>query len=215
MSQGCNGGQPSGAWKWFTKTGVVSGGDYADVGKGTSCEPYSLQSCAHHVDPPAGMVACDTVPEYDTPKCASTCEAGYKTAYGKDKHLAKSSYSVKGVANMQKELMERGTLSVSLTVYEDFPTYTSGVYTHKTGKSLGGHAIKVKHALSPLIIAHHPRFILTTYLTTYLTSSLTSSLSPSLLPSPSLSLSLPTCLHHHYLSLSPSFDHHSSRLPHS
>lgn len=159
MSQGCSGGQPASAWKWFTKTGVVSGGDYADVGTGSSCEPYTLESCAHHVDPPAGMVSCETVPEYSTPKCVSTCENGYKTAYSKDKHLAKTSYSVKGVANMQKELMERGTLSVSMTVYEDFPTYESGVYTHKTGKSLGGHAIKVKKArprfVLPTLVHHH------------------------------------------------------------
>jgi len=49
MSNGCNGGQPSGAWKFFTKTGVVSGGDWADVGKGDSCRPYTMETCAHHV----------------------------------------------------------------------------------------------------------------------------------------------------------------------
>jgi cathepsin B len=142
MSQGCNGGQPSGAWKFFTTTGVVSGGDYADVGTGSSCDPYSLQSCAHHVAPPAGMVACDTLPEYDTPKCVSSCpDKSYKGVYSSDKHKASSSYSVKGVEKMQQELMSGGTLSVALTVYEDFPTYTSGVYQHKTGSSLGGHAV--------------------------------------------------------------------------
>ena len=30
FSMGCNGGQPSGAWGWFHKTGVVTGGDYGD-----------------------------------------------------------------------------------------------------------------------------------------------------------------------------------------
>jgi len=143
MSMGCNGGQPAGAWSWFTKEGVVSGGDYASLGKGTSCQPYSLKSCAHHVSPPPGMVACDTLPEYSTPKCSSTCESGYGTSFSKDKHFAKSSYSVRGEENMQKEMMEKGTLSVSMQVYEDFETYSSGVYQHKTGKSLGGHAIKM------------------------------------------------------------------------
>lgn len=37
MSQGCNGGQPSGAWKWFERTGVVEGGDYGDM---STCRPY-------------------------------------------------------------------------------------------------------------------------------------------------------------------------------
>ena len=121
MSMGCNGGQPAGAWNWFTKTGVSSGGDYEDIGSGSSCKPYSLMSCAHHVAPPAGMVACDTLPEYPTPKCTSTCsESNYATAYKTDKHFATSSYSIKGVSNIQQELMEKGTISVAFTVYEDF-----------------------------------------------------------------------------------------------
>jgi len=144
FSNGCNGGQPSGAWKWFTESGVSSGGDYVDVGTGDSCKPYSMASCAHHVAPPAGMVACDTLPDYKTPQCTSTCsDNAYGTAYTSDKKKAKTSYSVKGVENMQLELMEKGTLSVSLTVYEDFEAYSTGVYQHKTGKSLGGHAIKM------------------------------------------------------------------------
>jgi len=144
FSMGCNGGQPSGAWNWFHKVGVSSGGDFADVGKGTSCKPYSMVSCAHHVAPPAGMVACDTVPSYSTPKCTSTCsESGYTNLYAKDKHFATSSYSVKTVANIQQELMTKGTVSVAMTVYEDFEAYTTGVYQHVTGKSLGGHAIKM------------------------------------------------------------------------
>jgi len=144
FSMGCNGGQPAGAWNWFTKTGVSTGGDYSDINSGTTCKPYSLPSCAHHVTPPDGMVACDTLPEYKTPKCTSSCsESAYGTAYSKDKHYAKSSYSIKGVANIQRELMEKGTISVAMNVYEDFESYSSGVYQHVTGKSLGGHAIKL------------------------------------------------------------------------
>jgi len=146
MSNGCNGGQPSGAWKFFTKKGVVTGGDWADVGTGDSCRPYTMETCAHHVAPPAGMKACDDVNggvDYATPKCTSECESNYAVSFSKDKHFASSSYGIKGTENMQKELMEKGTLSVAFTVYEDFEAYTSGVYQHKTGKSLGGHAIKM------------------------------------------------------------------------
>jgi cathepsin B len=144
FSNGCNGGQPSGAWGWFTKTGVSSGLDYADVGKGTSCKPYTLQSCAHHTEPAAGQVSCTEVETYKTPACTSTCsESTYSGEYKSDKHFAKSSYSVKSVENMQKELMELGTLSVAFTVYEDFEAYTGGVYQHVSGKSLGGHAVKM------------------------------------------------------------------------
>lgn len=90
------------------------------------------------------MVGCDTLPSYKTPKCTSTCsETSYGTAYTKDKHFATSHYSVKGVTNIQKEIMEKGTVSVAMTVYEDFETYSSGVYQHVTGKNLGGHSIKM------------------------------------------------------------------------
>jgi len=137
MSMGCNGGQPSGAWKWFIKSGVSTGGDWGDIGTGTSCKPYSMQTCAHHVTPPPGMIACDTLEEYATPKCTSSCnEATYPIPYAKDKAFAKTTYSVKGEENMQRELMEKGTLSVAFTVYEDFEAYSSGVYQHKTGRSL-------------------------------------------------------------------------------
>lgn len=144
FSKGCNGGQPAGAWNWFTKYGVSTGGDYADVDTGATCKPYSMESCAHHVDPPEGMKSCEDVETYSTPTCTSTCsDAGYGTAYSADKHFASSSYSVKGVENMQKEMMEKGTLSVALSVFEDFESYSSGVYQHVTGKYLGGHAIKM------------------------------------------------------------------------
>lgn len=143
MSMGCNGGQPSGAWDWFVKTGVSTGGDWGDMNTGATCKPYSMQSCAHHVEPPPGMVSCDDLEEYNTPKCTSSCESGYDNEYSKDKHFASSSYSVKGTENMQREMMELGTLSVAFTVYEDFEAYTGGVYQHVTGRSLGGHAIKM------------------------------------------------------------------------
>lgn len=34
FSQGCNGGQPAGAWSYFTSAGIVTGGDYPDVRAG-------------------------------------------------------------------------------------------------------------------------------------------------------------------------------------
>lgn len=39
--------------------------------------------------------------------------------------------------------MTHGPVEAAFTVYADFPTYKSGVYQHKTGSALGGHAIKV------------------------------------------------------------------------
>lgn len=143
FSMGCNGGQPTGAWDFFKSKGVVTGGNWEDVNTGKTCKPYGSQSCAHHVESP-DYTSCNNIPAYKTPSCSATCsDSKYTNAYSKDKLFAKSSYTVKGVSNMQLELMEKGTLTVTLTVYEDFESYTTGVYQHLTGKSLGGHAIKM------------------------------------------------------------------------
>lgn len=39
--------------------------------------------------------------------------------------------------------MTNGPVEATFTVYADFYQYTSGVYIHKTGQALGGHAIKI------------------------------------------------------------------------
>lgn len=40
-----------------------------------------------------------------------------------------------------QELVTNGPMYVAFTVYADFPTYKSGVYTHQSGSALGGHAV--------------------------------------------------------------------------
>ena len=47
------------------------------------------------------------------------------------------------VTAIQQEIMTNGPVEAAFTVYEDFPTYKSGVYKHMSGKALGGHAIKI------------------------------------------------------------------------
>ena len=42
---GCNGGYPTGAWNYFKRTGLVTGGLYEDP---NWCKPYSLKPCDHH-----------------------------------------------------------------------------------------------------------------------------------------------------------------------
>jgi cathepsin B len=142
FSMGCNGGQPGMAWDWFVSHGVVTGGDFEDVGKGTTCGPYPFQSCAHHVPATAKHPACPSA-EYSTPTLNKCSEDGYGTDYNSDKVKAATSYSLKGVENIQKDIMQYGSATAAFTVYEDFPTYKSGVYRHSSGKQLGGHAIKM------------------------------------------------------------------------
>lgn len=138
---GCNGGNS--AWMWFHQEGVVTGGKYEDTGKGDTCLPYSLAPCAHHVPASAKYPACPDG-EYDNPVCKSTCsESGYSGSYATDKLKASSAYAVRGVSQIQTELMTNGPLYVAFTVYGDFETYKSGVYKHTTGGFLGGHAVEM------------------------------------------------------------------------
>jgi cathepsin B len=138
---GCQGGNT--AWDWFTETGVVTGGDYTDKGTGETCLPYSLAPCAHHVPATAKYPACPSG-EYPSPRCSGKCsESGYSTSKADDKFKASDAYSVEGVANIQTELMNHGPLYVAFTVYDDFPTYKSGVYKHTSYSALGGHAVEL------------------------------------------------------------------------
>lgn len=44
---GCDGGYPESAWEYFMRTGLVTGGNW---NSGEGCQPYSIQSCDHHVN---------------------------------------------------------------------------------------------------------------------------------------------------------------------
>lgn len=134
---GCRGGNT--AWSWFKSHGVVTGGDYPDLGSGSSCMAYTFKPCAHHVPASEKYDTCPTK-EYSA-HCKAECEDGYGSDYAQDKIGALTSYSVRGVTQIQQDLINNGPLYVAFTVYDDFPTYKSGVYQHTSRKQLGGHAV--------------------------------------------------------------------------
>lgn len=143
LSMGCGGGQPSAALSWMTNVGVVTGGDYPDIGKGTTCRPYTLAPCAHHVPATKTYPKCPSS-EYSTPKCNKACsESKYSKTYSDDKTKGDRAFSVGSAAEMQSDIMKNGPLAVAFTVYADFPTYKSGVYHHVSGGMLGGHAVEM------------------------------------------------------------------------
>ena len=133
---GCDGGYPAYAWRYWKSTGIPTGGLYGDK---TTCQPYFLPPCDHHIDGSYGTCP-DTV---STPKCVKNCDDGNKATYSTDLTYGSSAYSVSGEKNIMQELYESGPVEASFTVYEDFVTYSSGVYQHVTGSALGGHAIKM------------------------------------------------------------------------
>merc|ERR1712048_347198 len=77
------------------------------------------------------------------PKCPNSCVDGESWASAKVK--AKTAYAIKGVVNMQKEIMTNGPIQVAFKVYKSFMSYKSGVYKKHVYEILseGGHAVKI------------------------------------------------------------------------
>ena len=48
-----------------------------------------------------------------------------------------------GEENIKREIIANGPVLSFMSVYDDFLTYKSGVYSHVTGTELGGHAIRI------------------------------------------------------------------------
>jgi len=148
-SMGCGGGHPGAAWKWFKGSGVVTGGGFEMIGQGQTCGPYSLAPCAHHVPATEKYPACPS-DEYSTPSLSACSESTYAKDYKSDKIHADSAYDLSfsngkaaGMEKVQRDMMQYGSATVAFTVYEDFPTYSSGVYKHVSGSQLGGHAVRL------------------------------------------------------------------------
>jgi cathepsin B len=131
---GCNGGYPSAAWQYWVSRGVVTGGNYQQK---NGCAAYSIPNCDHHCTgkyKPCGEIG-------PTPKCPTKCDDG--SSFPADKKKGGRAYGVSGVANIQAEIQKNGPVEAAFTVYNDFLTYKTGVYSHTTGAALGGHAVKI------------------------------------------------------------------------
>jgi len=137
---GCDGGDPGAAWSWFASTGVVTGGNFNDT---TWCAQYSMPNCDHHT---TGKYGPCPAQEYPTPACPSSCDSGssYSVPYSSDKHVFATSYSISSdPTQIQQEIFTNGPVEAAFSVYADFESYKSGVYSHVTGDYLGGHAVKI------------------------------------------------------------------------
>eukprot|EP01063_Lacrimia_lanifica_P005438 TRINITY_DN1320_c1_g3_i1.p1 TRINITY_DN1320_c1_g3~~TRINITY_DN1320_c1_g3_i1.p1 ORF type:complete len:329 (+),score=107.69 TRINITY_DN1320_c1_g3_i1:53-1039(+) len=137
FAMGCNGGNPGMALGWMSLGGVVTGGDYGAEG---TCRPYTLAPCSHHSNS-SKLPPCPAA-EYKTPACKKECGAGFPQTYAQQKSTYRGGlvHLVEGRNNLKAALM-KGPVAVAMEVYEDFVAYTGGVYTHHTGKWLGGHAV--------------------------------------------------------------------------
>jgi cathepsin B len=119
-NQGCNGGMLNLVWEYFKLTGVVP----------EKCFPYTSQN---------GTVD----------SCPKTCVDG-KTDFNSQKYKVASWSKVSPTffywereQKIEEAIMTTGPVQTGFSVYQDFLTYSSGVYRHITGGFLGGHAVKI------------------------------------------------------------------------
>merc|ERR1712187_935846 len=94
----------------------------------------------HHVPATEKYPACPSS-EYPSPRCSKSCESSYAGDFDSDKLHASKTYSVRGETQIMTELVNNGPMYVSFSVYDDFPTYKSGVYKRTSSNFLGGHAV--------------------------------------------------------------------------
>ena len=128
---GCNGGWPIAAFEFWETFGIPSGGLYNTT---DTCKPYPFPPCKHGN-------GCEGL--QDTPECTDTCISEYPIPLEKDLTFGVSTYYAKGEENIMQEIFENGSVEGAFDVYEDFRVYSEGIYQHKTGGFLGGHAIKI------------------------------------------------------------------------
>ncbi|KAH7578149.1 hypothetical protein JRO89_XS01G0346300 [Xanthoceras sorbifolium] len=121
---GCDGGYPIYAWRYFMHHGVVT----------EECDPYFDDiGCSHP--------GCE--PAFPTPKCVKKC-VNKNQLWRNSKHYSVSAYRIGShPKDIMAEVYQNGPVEVAFTVYEDFAHYKSGVYKHITGGVMGGHAVKL------------------------------------------------------------------------
>jgi len=74
-----------------------------------------------------------------TGSCPKTCSDGSTPK----KFKATAVHSYRTPTDIQTAILEGGPIETAFTVYQDFMSYTGGVYVHTTGSVLGGHAVKI------------------------------------------------------------------------
>jgi len=129
---GCQGGFPGVAWSYWNDNGLRS----------EVCQPYPFPKCEHHIKPKHPLYPPCPKDIYDTPSCVEGCTGNGSHMSGAF-YKGKTSYSLYGESDFQREIMANGPIEVAFTVYRDFLTYKSGVYETTSYDSLGGHAVKM------------------------------------------------------------------------
>jgi cathepsin B len=112
-NHGCNGGILSNEWVFLMKAGTT------------------LDSCTPYVSSAGGRV----------PACSTKCQDGSTI---KLYHAQQAVHFIHThLTKMMESLVNHGPLQMAFNVYQDFFTYSSGVYRHTHGGLAGGHAVRI------------------------------------------------------------------------
>lgn len=134
---GCHGGYPIKAWSYFRRHGIVTGGDYQS---NEGCAPYRVPPC---ITDEYGNNTCRGQPMERNHRCTRMCYGDQEINYDDDHRFTRDYYYLT-YASIQKDVMTYGPIEASMDVYDDFPSYKSGVYEKSENATyLGGHAVKL------------------------------------------------------------------------
>lgn len=132
----CQGGNPIAVWE-----GIFAGKSEGDGAIQDSCYPYDIPTCpCNHHSLNSSLPACPEEGAISTPTCDFMKKFGCE-----DEGIfrADSAYLIP-TDTMEQELSKNGPITVAFKVYDDFLTYSSGVYVKGAdAKALGGHSVKI------------------------------------------------------------------------
>ena len=119
-SHGCEGGDPTAAYEWVYKNGIVDNSCSNYQAKDLSCTPeWTCRNCLP-------MKGCAAVPE-------GKFERYHISEHGQ----------VKGEANMMAEIFARGPIGCGVCVTPEFEAYSGGVFNDTTGCKGIDHEISI------------------------------------------------------------------------
>ena len=129
----CRGGVPTAAYEYWVHSGVVT----------EACRNYSYPSCDRYYI----KNITNPCPEkkYPTPKCVRECRdaPGLPEAWNRTKHYGEKTYTVSGEEDIMAEVAANGPCEATITMFEDFQYYESGVYAHTHGAPSYLHCVKI------------------------------------------------------------------------
>jgi len=111
---GCEGGYLDNLWRFLSRVGTVT----------DKCDSYVSG-------------------QGDVPECPTTCDDGSPLKFFKADPKTIKLFSKNNLEAVQEDIMKYGSIQMGFKVYQDFFSYSSGVYQHKKGGLAGGHAVKV------------------------------------------------------------------------